>query len=409
MINKNDSITARKENSISLQEARRLALTAQGFGAKPTTQAPSATKMLQTIRRIGLLQLDSVNVLVRSHYLPLFSRLGPYPRSALDELSQKSPRALFEYWGHEASLIPMEMQPLFRWRMDEARSGKRIWGGPSSLAKNQPDFVASVHNQVADLGPLTAGEVLDGGKSTGNWWGWSNGKRALEYLFWTGQLTSAGRRGFERLYDLPERIIAPDLLNQSTPSKEVAQRELLKIAVQAHGVATETDLRDYFRIPAADAKARIAELIELGGLSKVTVEGWKPTAYTLPKLKIPRASEAQALLSPFDSLIWARQRTERLFDFHYRLAFYTPKEKRTQGYYVMPFLLNGKLVARVDLKSDRKAKRLLVLGGHVEPHMEPKHIVGELSTELKSLAHWLGLERVTIKARTELARALRRV
>ncbi len=365
--------------------------------------------MLQAIKRIGLLQLDSVNVLVRSHYLPLFSRMGPYSRNALDALSQKAPRALFEYWGHEASLIPMEIQPMFRWRMDEARSGKRIWGGPSSLAKDQPNFVAAVLNQVAARGPLAAGDVLDGGKSTGNWWGWSNGKRALEYLFWTGQLTSAGRRGFERLYDLPERTIAPGILNQPTPSKEVAQRELLKIAARAHGVATETDLRDYFRIPVADAKARIAELIELSELSRVTVEGWKPTAYTLPKLKIPAAAEAQALLSPFDSLIWDRQRTERLFDFHYRLAFYTPKEKRTQGYYVMPFLLNGNLVARVDLKSDRKAMRLLVLGGHAEPHVEPKHIVSAISTELKTLADWLGLERVTIKARTELAHALRRV
>ncbi len=397
-----------KLNSISLVEARKIALCAQKFGTNSKQQEPSSSKILQTIRQLGLLQLDSVNVLVRSHYLPVFSRLGGYPRISLDALSQKAPRALFEYWGHESSLIPIELHPLFRWRMEDARKGEGLWSGPSSIAREQPNFVTTVLEQVADRGPIGAGELSDGGKSTGNWWGWSNGKRALEYLFWTGQLTSAGRRGFERLYDLPERVIAPAVLSQPTPSKEAAQRDLIKLAIQAQGVATEIDLRDYFRISAPDAKIRIAELVEDGGLRQVTVEGWKQVAYTARKVRCPQSTNARALLSPFDSLIWARQRAERLFNFHYRLAFYTPKEKRTQGYYVMPFLLNDKLVARVDLKSDRKGMRLLVLGGHVEPGTVPNQIAEELSLELQSLAGWLDLERVTIRSSTELARALRR-
>jgi uncharacterized protein YcaQ len=255
---------------------------------------------------------------------------------------------------------------------------------------------------------LGAGELSGGGKSTGNWWGWSDGKRALEYLFWTGQLTAAGRRGFERLYALPERVIPDAVRNAPTPSREDAQRELMRIAARAHGVATEFDLRDYFRLGVADAKARLKELLDAGELTKVAVEGWKHDAYVRTGATPPRKIEASALLSPFDSLIWMRPRTERLFGFHYRLAFYTPKHKRTQGYYVMPFLLGDRLVARVDLKSDRKESRLLMLGGHAEPGVDPAGIAPGLNAELERLRDWLGLERVTLKARTDLARALRR-
>ncbi len=364
---------------------------------------------MRTIKQIGLLQLDSVNVVVRSHYLPLFSRMGPYDTAALDRLSQKAPRTLFEYWGHEASLIPMEYYPLFRWRMEQARAGRGGWQGPARLARERPDFIKAVMQEIADRGPIGAGELSSAGKSTGNWWGWSDGKRAVEYLFWTGQLTSAGRRGFERLYALPERVIPEAIRNAPTPSPEDAQRELLRIAARAHGVATEFDLRDYFRLGVAETKARLSELLDAGELTEVAVEGWKHKAYIARGTKVPRSLEASALLSPFDSLIWMRPRTERLFGFHYRLAFYTPKAKRTQGYYVMPFLLGDRLVARVDLKADRKKSRLLVLGGHAEAGIGESEIAPSLKAMLASLATWLGLDGVTLKSRTELAAALRRV
>lgn len=386
--------------SLSLAEARRLAITAQGFG----NRGP----LLRTIKQIGLLQLDSVNVLVRSHYLPLFSRHGPYNTAALDRLSHKSPRDLFEYWGHEASLIPIHYHRLFRWRMDEARAGRGGWQGPARLARERPDFIKAVMQEIAERGPIGAGELSGAGKSTGNWWGWSDGKRALEYLFWTGDLTSAGRRGFERLYELPERVIPEAVRSAPPPSREDAQRELLLLAARAHGVGTEFDLRDYFRLGVADTKARLQELLDAGELTEVAVEGWKHKAYIPRGAKVPKSVEASALLSPFDSLIWMRPRTERLFDFHYRLAFYTPKAKRAHGYYVMPFLLGDRLVARVDLKSDRKQSRLLVLGGHAEPGVAPIGIAPALNAQLKSMAEWLGLDRVTIKSRTDLANTLRR-
>ncbi|MFM9862409.1 MAG: winged helix-turn-helix domain-containing protein, partial [Micropepsaceae bacterium] len=364
--------------------------------------------LLKTIKQIGLLQLDSVNVLVRSHYLPLFSRLGPYDTPALDKLSQKAPRQLFEYWGHEASLIPVTYHPLFRWRMAKAREGQGGWKSLARVARERPDFIKAVMQEIADRGPLGAGELSEGGKSSGAWWGWSDGKRALEYLFWTGQLTSAGRRGFERLYALPERVIPGAILSAPTPTPEDAQRELLRIAARAHGVGTEFDLRDYFRLPVADTKARLRELLDTGELTEVTVESWNHKAYVPTGAMIPRETQASALLSPFDSLIWTRPRTERLFNFHYRLAFYTPKHKRTHGYYVMPFLHGDRLVARVDLKSDRKQSRLLVLGGHAEPGIDPAAIAPALDDQLRSMATWLNLDRVSLKSRTEFATALRR-
>ena len=400
-----DKSPARQSSTLSLAEARRLVVNAQRFGAHGTTRAD----LRRTIKQIGLLQLDSVNVLVRSHYLPLFSRLGPYDMATLDAMANKAPRGLFEYWGHEASLIPVEYQPLLRWRMDDARAWSGSWKSITRFARERPDFIKAVLAEIAERGPLGAGELSAGGKSTGNWWGWSDGKRAVEYLFWAGELTAAGRRGFERLYALPERVLPESVRNAKTPSREEAQRELMRIAARAHGVATEFDLRDYFRLGVADTKARLQELLEAGELEKVAVEGWKHDAYIVADAKIQREVAANALLSPFDSLIWMRPRTERLFGFHYRLAFYTPKHKRSHGYYVMPFLMGDRLVARVDLKSDRKKSRLLLLGGHAEPGIDPASIAPALSAQLKSLADWLDLDRVTFKSRTDLANALRRI
>ncbi len=397
-------------DTLSLSEARRVAIRAQGFGPERDGSKATRGAMLRTLRQIGLLQLDSVNVLVRSHYLPLYSRLGPYETGTLDALSHRKPRALFEYWGHEASLIPVEYHSLFRWRMERAKSGREMWGGPSRLAKERPGFIAAVLSEIEERGPIGAGELSDGGRSTGNWWGWSDGKRALEYLFWTGQVTSAGRRGFERLYDLPERVIPQAALAAPFPGEQVAQRRLIELAASAFGVATEAELRDYFRLPLADAKARVAELKEAGVLKPVSVEGWKQQAYLHRDAKVPTAVSisTHALISPFDSLIWMRQRTDRLFGFHYRLAFYTPKHKRTQGYYVTPFLLGDRLVARVDLKSDRKAGRLLVLGGHAEAGVDLKDVATPLKAELERMARWLRLERVSLRGRGHLVKELRR-
>ena len=393
--------------SLSLPEARTMALRAQGFGVT-RNKPPARGRMLDEVRRLGLLQLDSVNVLVRSHYLPLFSRLGAYDRADLDGMSAEKRRSLFEYWAHEASLVPLEHQPLFRWRMEEARAGRGVWGGPARIARDKPDFVRGILDEIRDRGPLGAGELSSGGKSSGAWWGWSEGKRAVEFLFWTGQLTSAGRRGFERLYDLPERVIPESILATPDPSRADAQRALVAIAARAFGIATEPDLRDYFRLSPADSKARVQELCDLGELVPVDVEGWKLQAYMHRDASKPRKVSAAALLSPFDSLIWSRPRTERLFGFHYRLAFYTPKHKRTQGYYVMPFLLNENLVARVDLKSDRKAGKLLVLGGHCEAGVSEGNVAEPLAQELAKLAEWLGLDGVTVRSRTALSSAVRK-
>ena len=379
---------------------------AQGFG-KPPAAKPGRTQVLAAVRQLGLLQLDSVNVLIRSHYLPLFSRLGAYEREQLDRMASTAPRALVEYWGHEASLLPVETWPRLRWRMDEARAGRGIWTGIAAFARERPAFIRRIRDEVRDRGPIAAGELSVGTKPSGAWWGWSEAKRALEYLFWVGDLTSAGRRGFQRLYDVPERVLPAGILGQASPARAEAQVDLLRHAARASGVATETDLRDYYRLPASDTKARLAELVEAGDLQPVTVEGWKQPGYLCKGVRTGDV-EACALLSPFDSLIWNRPRTERLFGFHYRLAFYTPAHARSHGYYVMPFLMDGRLVARIDVKADRKAGALLVLAGHAEPGEDEARIADSLDPVLASLAGWLDLPQVRITARTRLGLALRR-
>ncbi len=379
---------------------------AQGFG-KPPAAKPGRTQVLAAVRQLGLLQLDSVNVLIRSHYLPLFSRLGAYEREQLDRMASTAPRALVEYWGHEASLLPVETWPRLRWRMDEARAGRGIWTGIAAFARERPAFIRRIRDEVRDRGPIAAGELSVGTKPSGAWWGWSEAKRALEYLFWVGDLTAAGRRGFQRLYDVPERVLPAGILGQAPPTRAEAQADLLRHAARASGVATETDLRDYYRLPASDTKARLAELVEAGDLQPVTVEGWKQPGYLCKGVRTGDV-EACALLSPFDSLIWNRPRTERLFGFHYRLAFYTPAHARSHGYYVMPFLMDGRLVARIDVKADRKAGALLVLAGHAEPGEDEARIADNLDPVLASLAGWLDLPQVRITARTRMGLALRR-
>ncbi len=308
--------------SLSLGQVRRIALHAQGFAQPRPARVVTRADLLRTVRSVGLLQIDSVNVLVRSHYLPTFSRLGVYARDLLDRSAYSGRgRRLFEYWGHEASLIPVELQPLFRWRMERARRGDGMWGGVTRFGREREGFCREVLAQVRERGPLGISDFTAGGaRRKGGWWGWSEGKVALEWLFWTGQLTTHSRRQFERVYDLPERVLPAAVVVADTPDTAEAQRQLLRISTRALGVATERDLRDYFRLPAADAKARVRELVEAGELRPVVVEGWRLPAFLDPEARLPREVEARALLSPFDSLVWERSRTERLFDFPTRAA-----------------------------------------------------------------------------------------
>ena len=398
----------RARDSLSIAEARRIALAAQGFASR-AAPLRNASAFAKLVHHLGVIQIDSVNVLVRSHYLPAFSRHGVYDRTLLERAAyEPKQRRLFEYWGHEASLLPIDSQPLFRWRMERARRGEGIWTRLRRFATEHADAVASVLAQVRERGPLGASELVDAGRSKGSWWGWSHGKEILEWLFWTGQVTTATRRNFERVYDLCERVLPPRIVAAPTPSKEDAQRALMDTAARALGVATVRDLRDYFRLPVADAAARAAELVEAGLLMLISVEGWKGHAYLHRDASCPRRVDVDALLSPFDSLVWERQRTERLFDFHYRLEIYTPLEKRIHGYYVLPFLMDERIVARVDLKSDRQASALQVRGGSLEEGHSAAEVAPRLAVQLRALAEWLGLEDVRLMSRRgELMRALR--
>ena len=386
---------ARREK-LSAAAARRIALATQGFAAARPASV-HVGQLQRTIDRLGLLQIDSVNVLARAHYLPLFSRLGNYERALLDRIAwgRKSQRRLFEFWAHEASLLPVDTQPLLRWRMQRLREQTSGKGKLILFAREKKAFIAEVLREIRERGALAASELSNGGERRGPWWGWNDGKLAVEWLFFAGIVTTATRRGtFERVYDLTERVLPASVLALPTPSAEEAQRELLRFSARALGVATEFDLRDYFRLGVADTKARLAELVEAGELLPVTVEGWKKPAYLDPKARMPRWIEARALLAPFDPLVWERERTHRIFDFFYRIEIYTPLSKRNYGYYVLPFLLGDRLVGRVDLKADRATRRLLAHAVHVEPGVDRRKIEGPLREELRLMADWLGLDRV---------------
>lgn len=378
----------------SLPEARRLALAAQGFSARNIPSKPLAVRRL--IEQLGVLQIDSVNALVRSHYLPVFSRLGAYPQDWLDQQAWSSGRQrhLFEYWGHEASLLPMSLHPLLRWRMRRAADGRGIYSEMARFGREQQPLIRRVLQTVREQGALGAGSLGKRPEKAGPWWDWSAEKHALEWLFAAGEVTVAGRRGFERLYDLPDRVLPAAILQQPEPDEADAQRQLLLHAATALGVATEKDLRDYFRLDAADSRQRLAELTEAGELQPVQVEGWRQTAWCRAEPKLPRGLKPSALLSPFDSLIWARERTERLFDFRYRLEIYTPAHKRVYGYYVLPFMFEGQLVGRVDLRAERAAGRLAVHAVHQEAGGMSDAALLELAKQLRALATWLGLEHV---------------
>ena len=377
-------------DELTIVEARSLALAAQGFD-KPRSKSKSSTAdAVEVIKKLGVIQIDSVNVLVRSQELPLFARLGDHDRNAINKATAQN--KIFEYWGHEAAILPVEIQPLFRWKMNAARTGKiKHWGLTSFYADNKA-FVKRILKHVEANGPVTARELSTRTTKKSSWWDWDEAKTALEYLFLTGQLMSCGRGSdFARIYDITERVLPAKIVNTPTPTENEARKQLLVRAAKAQGVATLTDLADYYRQKTAVIKPLVNELVEQGDLREVTVDTWVEKAFVHRSAKPPKKLYATALLSPFDSLVWCRPRNERLFNFHYRIEIYTPKEKRKFGYYVLPFMMNGELVGRVDLKADRANSKLLVQSLHTEKGIKRASISGALTDELRALANWLDL------------------
>ena len=390
---------------ISLRTARRMALAAQGFADRRPTGAVDRRHLRRVVARTGLLQIDSVSVLARAHYVPAYSRLGPYDEALLDRMAYAD-RELFEYWGHEASLLPVALHPHLRWRMERARAGEEGWGRTLRVAQEQPELVARLLARVRAEGPRTARELAEGDTGTGPWWGWSATKTALERLFWTGELTTAGRRRFERVYDVPERVLPASVLAAPTPTREEAQCELVRVAARACGVATAGDLRDYFRLRADEAAVAVRSLVGRGELVPVEVEGWRAPAYRWHDASVPRAVRAATLVSPFDPLVWERSRTARLFGMDYRLEIYVPAQRRVHGYYVLPFLSGESLRARVDLKADRAAGVLRVAASWLQPGSDAGEVAAELAAELRRMAAWRGLADVVVEPRGDLAAPL---
>jgi uncharacterized protein YcaQ len=387
--------------------ARRIALAAQGFAEPRPSGAVGMRQLRRLTERLGVVQIDSVNVLSRSHYLPAFSRLGDYPRAALDDLTARR-HAVFEYWAHEASFLPVRLQPHLRWRM--AAAEEHAWGNMVRLQKERPHFVTEVLDRVREAGPLKASDLsAPRPDRAGAMWNWHDHKIALEWLFFSGQITATHRTtAFEKVYDLPERVLPSDILATPTPDPADAVRELVRTAARALGVATERDLRDYFRLRPEATRQAIAELEEGGALLPVEVAGWGAPAWLDPEARRPRWIRARALLSPFDSLVWERPRVERMFGFRYRLEIYTPAAKRVHGYYVLPFLLGDQLVARVDLKADRQAGVLRVQAAHGEEGIDRPAVAAALADELRLMADWLALDDVDVLERGDLAHDLRR-
>lgn len=389
---------------VSLASARRIALAAQGFASPRPTGRVDRRHLRKVLDHIGLIQIDSVNVLVRSQELALFSRLGDHPRSLISDAT--SDGELFEYWCHEASHLPSSMHRLIRWRMEDARNGT-MWPGLRKFAKSNQKFVQEVRDRVYNDGPLVAGDVKTRTGRKGSWWDWDDGKAALEYLFWTGEITAQRRTNdFARLYFAPHHVLPAEVLKAKTPTESEARSELLLLAAKSLGIATAGDLLDYHRQRPGVAKPVLAELVERGELEQVRVEGWRDIAYMVPGAAKPRSTNTRALVSPFDSLVWCRPRIERLWDFHYRIEIYTPQAKRVYGYYVLPFVLGDRIVARVDLKADRHAGVLLVPGAFSEKNVDIKHVAAELMTELRVMATWLGLDRVLVGTNGDLATLL---
>ena len=389
-------------STISAAQARRIALAAQGF-LDPRHATPDLRTLNRTVRRTGVLQIDSVNVLQRAHYMPLFSRMGPYDTSLLDRASGRAPRRLVEYWAHVAAFMPVELWPHMQHRMRHYREDGHPW-----MDGRNHDLVGNLLAELRERGRRTSRDLDDGlPRRKDSWgWNWSETKQALEYLFLAGELAVAGRTPqFERLYDLPERVIPRAVLEAPVPTDEEAHRELVRRAAMSHGVATARGLRDYYRMHTAHVAPAITSLVDDGELVPVRVEGWRQPAYLHRDARLPRRVDARALLSPFDPLVWERARTEELFGFLYRIEIYVPEHKRVHGYYVLPFLLGDRIVARADLKADRRAGVLRVNAAYAEPGA-PAETADELAAELRALAGWLGLDDVVTELRGDLSAAL---
>jgi uncharacterized protein YcaQ len=395
--------------TLSQAQARRVALAAQGF-LDPPHSPPTMRTFARTLNRTGVLQVDSVNVLQRAHFMPLYSRMGPYDVDLVRRASEGRSRRIVEYWAHVQAFMPVELWPVMRHRMARYRDGRHKWWGTVVTE----DLIADLLAEISDRGASTARDLDDGlPREKENWgWNWSTTRRALDYMYMVGDVAIAGRNSqFEIRYDLPERVIPRALLEAPTPTEAEANLELVRRAARSHGVATARDLADYYRMrlqPKAGlhaAQDAIETLVADGELVPVAVEGVKRTAYLHRDARIPRRVGARALLSPFDPLVWERERTESLFDFFYRIEIYTPVEKRIHGYYVLPFLLGERIVGRVDLKADRRAGLLLVKAAYAEPGA-PDETAEELATELHRLAGWLGLHTVVVEPRGDLAPAV---
>ncbi len=398
---------------LSADEARWIAIEAQGLSRNRLTARVTRPRLLKVITALGTLQLDTVNVFERAQFLVLFARLGPYGVNRFHDMN--GPEGdLFEYWGHAASLLPMADQPLLRWRMAALHpygGGEKYTAHLEAWSKEHKDYVNAVLKEVSERGGLTASELEDPRRQNGEWWGRrSFGRQALEWLFLKGDVVGWRRPNFERVYDLPERVIPADILAAPTLTRDEAQRRLLLIAGRALGVGTAGDFADYFRIKLADARPRLYELVEAGALSPVRVQGWRDDAFLFQGLRPRRPTrEDAALLTPFDSLIWERARTRRLFDFDYKIEIYTPPPKRKFGYYVLPMLLGDRLVGRFDLKADRKASSLLVLASHSEAGVDKAKVARAAVDELQRLRDWLRLDRIVIEQRGDLAQDVRAI
>jgi uncharacterized protein len=391
--------------ALSAAQARRIALAAQGF-ADRRHAVPSMRTFQRTLERTGVLQVDSVNVLRRAHYMPLYSRMGAYDLGLLDRAqgTTRQPRRMVEYWAHVQAFMPVELWPVMRHRMDHYRANRGKW----TVVEENPELEASLVAEVRERGASTARDLDDGlPRRKEHWgWNWSNTRRVLDFLYLAGDLAIAGRNSqFEVLYDLPERVLPAEILARPTPSLEDANVELVRRAAVSHGVATAQCLRDYYRMHNRHVQPAIARLVEEGELVPVAIDGWKRPAYLHRDARLPRRVNARALLSPFDPVVWERERAERLFDFRYRIEIYVPAPQRVHGYYVLPFLLGDRIVARVDLKADRAGGRLVVKAAYAERHAPPE-TAEELLEELDELTSWLDLDGITFEPRGDLAPAL---
>lgn len=411
--------------TLTSAQARRVSIAAQGLGRDRPLDAPTATRAQVNRAAVaqGLLQIDSVNVLTRAHYMPLYSRLGRYDTTHLDAAvwptapagaagtvgptgrrAARGPRLLVEAWAHEASMVPLEVWTNLWWRRRDHALGR--WGSAVRLSREHPQAIDDVLAVISERGPMSAGQVeqvLEGGRGPGGWWGWSTTKTACEVLFAAGVIATAYRSGFERSYDLTERVLPTAVLAAPPPAEADAKRFLVDLAARRLGVGTVLDLADYFRMKTPDTLSAISDLVADGVLEPVRVDGWKDLAYRHTAVRIPRAVGGATLLCPFDPMIWFRRRTERLFDFRYRIEIYTPAEKRVHGYYVFPLLVGDALVARFDLKADRQAGALLVQSSWLEPGRSADAVVPAARTELRRMADWLGLDDVVVKPRGDLA------